>query len=176
MIELWIFFNILISITFIGLGVYLAPRLELGSGLIRKVIRLISTAFFIASAGTRVELALYAYELPLDITSSILSLLVYMIQGLSGIAFLILARYFVGAQIVAEPSDTSVKLTLKDMEQRWKLIRDVLLFFSGLVGMAYVTLQNVRDPVLVAAFSAMMGLPVVLRGEERVNKNGATKA
>jgi hypothetical protein len=47
--------------------------------------------------------------------------------------------------------------------KRWTLIRNVVLFFGGLAGVAYQTLfVNADRPTLLLLYAAMMGLPVFL--------------
>ncbi len=42
----------------------------------------------------------------------------------------------------------------------WPQLRDALLFFGGLLGVAYETLgANAERPTLLLLFAAMMGLP-----------------
>jgi hypothetical protein len=54
---------------------------------------------------------------------------------------------------------------------RWPLIRDILLFFGGLAGVAYETLGSQADrPTLLLLFAAMMGLPAFLRADEKDGK------
>ena len=54
----------------------------------------------------------------------------------------------------------------------WPLLRDVILFFSGLgLLIAEANRSGVERPVLLAAFLAMMGLPLFLRADSR-NGNG----
>ncbi len=49
----------------------------------------------------------------------------------------------------------------------WRLVRDVLLFGAGLGGVAHETLFTGGDrPTLLLLFAAMLGLPLVLRGDE----------
>lgn len=45
--------------------------------------------------------------------------------------------------------------------------RDALLLIAGLAGIAYVTLTRQPDPALLALFAGMIGLPAVLRHDER---------
>lgn len=167
MIELFILMNVLISVTFIGNGVWLAPRLRIGEGRAQKVIRVSAAVVFILCALSYIEYALHAYELPFSISSTIHGVVMRGLQGVAGIVFLLAAKNFLGVKIVEDKKERE-PLTLKDYEARWKLARDVLLFFFGAMGMAYTTTQNLRDPVIITAFSAMMGLPVILRGEERL--------
>lgn len=54
---------------------------------------------------------------------------------------------------------------------KWALIRDVLLFSSGLVGVVVLTAAWLKghDPnqSLLLLFAAMMGLPAFLRNDEK---------
>jgi hypothetical protein len=54
-------------------------------------------------------------------------------------------------------------------ERRWPSIsRDTVLFIAGLAGLVHETLSTgVERPILIAAFLAMMGLPLFLRADER---------
>lgn len=46
----------------------------------------------------------------------------------------------------------------------WDQIRDVILFFAGLAGIAYETIvEHVDRPQLLLLFAAMVGLPAFLR-------------
>lgn len=46
--------------------------------------------------------------------------------------------------------------------------RDTVLFVAGILGIAHETLQTgIERPALLAAFLAMMGLPLFLRADER---------
>lgn len=49
---------------------------------------------------------------------------------------------------------------------RWIVLRDVILFFGGLAGIAYQLLAA-EDvvPTLTVVFAAMMGLPAALWGD-----------
>jgi len=54
---------------------------------------------------------------------------------------------------------------------KWPLIRDILLFFGGLAGVAYETLASQADrPTLLLLFAAMMGLPAFLRADAKDGK------
>lgn len=47
---------------------------------------------------------------------------------------------------------------------RWPFIRDILLFFAGLAGVAHETLtEKVDRPQLLVMFAGMLGLPAFLR-------------
>jgi hypothetical protein len=51
----------------------------------------------------------------------------------------------------------------------WEPLRTVILFFAGLVGVAYETIfAHPPDPTLLIVFGAMMGIPLFLRN----GKNG----
>ena len=52
---------------------------------------------------------------------------------------------------------------------RWpRLSRDSILFVSGLAGVAHETLAGTTErPYLLITFAAMMGLPLVLRSDEK---------
>ena len=52
---------------------------------------------------------------------------------------------------------------------RWLLIRDVLLFFVGFLGMMHETMlfSGLERPTLLLIFAAMMGLPILFRMDER---------
>lgn len=57
--------------------------------------------------------------------------------------------------------------------KRWLLIRDVVLFFAGLGGVAHETLltgAGIERPTLLLLFAAMMGLPMFLRADESRKK------
>lgn len=57
--------------------------------------------------------------------------------------------------------------------RRWILIRDIILFFSGLSGVAYQLLAaRTVEPTLTVVFSAMMGLPAALWGDGLRKKKG----
>lgn len=58
--------------------------------------------------------------------------------------------------------------------KNWPVYRDMILFFAGLAGVAHETLLTSgasERPTLLLLFGAMMGLPVVLRADER-RRNG----
>ncbi len=49
----------------------------------------------------------------------------------------------------------------------WPHLRDAMLFFGGLMGVAYETLgEGAERPTLLLLFAAMMGLPAFLRSGE----------
>jgi hypothetical protein len=51
---------------------------------------------------------------------------------------------------------------------RWRDLRDVILFFSGLLGVAHQTLVAPSpNPSLLVLFAAMMGLTAFLRQDEK---------
>lgn len=51
---------------------------------------------------------------------------------------------------------------------RWPLVRDVVLFFGGLLGVVHETfLSDLERPALLILFAAMMGLPAFLRTDEK---------
>lgn len=51
-------------------------------------------------------------------------------------------------------------------------IRDVILFLSGLAGVAYETLTRDQPRIeLLVVFIAMMGLPVTLLGDRKARKD-----
>lgn len=55
----------------------------------------------------------------------------------------------------------------------WPRLRDVVLFFAGLGGVAYEAgFQAAERPTLLLLYAAMMGLPAFLRQDERKNGNG----
>jgi hypothetical protein len=57
--------------------------------------------------------------------------------------------------------------------ERWPFLRDVLLFFAGLAGIAHQTLIAPQpSESLLVLFAAMCGLPAFLRQDERRNGNG----
>lgn len=53
-------------------------------------------------------------------------------------------------------------------ERAWRRLRDLVLFVSGLSGVAYETLttHGKADVQLLILFAAMMGLPAVLGGNK----------
>jgi hypothetical protein len=55
---------------------------------------------------------------------------------------------------------------------KWADVRDAILFFAGLTGVAYETIAvQVDRPTLLFLFGAMMGLPLFLRADERKQRN-----
>jgi hypothetical protein len=51
--------------------------------------------------------------------------------------------------------------------KQWPVIRDVILFLSGLGGVAHETvLAHADRPTLLILFAAMMGLPAFLRPDK----------
>lgn len=57
------------------------------------------------------------------------------------------------------------------MTPGWPTVRTLLLFFGGLAGLAHQTLiADTAQPILVAAFLAMMGLTIPLSLDERQKK------
>jgi hypothetical protein len=52
--------------------------------------------------------------------------------------------------------------------ERWPLIRDGILFFAGLAGVAHETVVlQIERPALLFLFGAMLGLPAFLsRGQK----------
>ena len=54
----------------------------------------------------------------------------------------------------------------------WKLLRNVILFTVGIAGIVFMTVvwaitSRTPDPSLLIAFTAMAGLPVFLRADEK---------
>ena len=50
----------------------------------------------------------------------------------------------------------------------WTHLRTIILFFGGLIGVAYETaFVHPSDPGLLVIFAGMMGLPLFLRGEKQ---------
>jgi hypothetical protein len=61
-------------------------------------------------------------------------------------------------------------LSTQRRNPRWKLSRDAVLFASGLAGIAYETITNHGDrPTLLILFGGMVGLPALLRQDERLS-------
>lgn len=55
--------------------------------------------------------------------------------------------------------------------KNWPLIRDLILFFGGLAGVAHETFtSSPPDSTLLLVFAAMMGLPAFLRQDEKDDK------
>jgi hypothetical protein len=51
---------------------------------------------------------------------------------------------------------------------RWIVLRDIILFFGGLAGIAYqLVAAKVVEPTLTVVFAAMMGLPAALWGDHK---------
>lgn len=173
MIQVWVFLCILTSIAFLSHGLYLAPRIQLSSGWTRITIRILATTFFLSTASSQILLAFNADNLPAVLTGSWYGFLALILQSVSGVPYFLLSRYFSTA-VVVEIAPRK-RITWSDLEVRWRLVRDVVLFFSGLTGMAYCTLTRVNDPVIISAFAAMCGLPVFIRGEERKREADAPK-
>lgn len=48
-----------------------------------------------------------------------------------------------------------------------KNLRDSILFFSGLAGVIHQTLIGPVEPTLLLLFAGMMGLPAVIRADEK---------
>jgi hypothetical protein len=56
---------------------------------------------------------------------------------------------------------------------RWPIIRDIILFFGGVAGVAHETLAAAPErPTLLILFAAMMGLPAFLRQDDKGDKGG----
>ena len=61
------------------------------------------------------------------------------------------------------------------MKTWWPAMRDILLFFGGLAGIANEALaREAERPTLLLLFAAMCGLPAFLRQDERKNNNGGS--
>jgi hypothetical protein len=55
----------------------------------------------------------------------------------------------------------------------WQTLRDIILFFAGLAGVANEALaQGAERPTLLLLYAAMMGLPAFLRKDEKEKSNG----
>lgn len=53
------------------------------------------------------------------------------------------------------------------LDYKWKVARDILLFFGGMIGVANEAFfQATTDPTLLILFGAMMGLPAFLRRDD----------
>lgn len=53
------------------------------------------------------------------------------------------------------------------LDYKWKIARDILLFFGGMIGVANEAFfQATTDPTLLILFGAMMGLPAFLRKDD----------
>ena len=48
-----------------------------------------------------------------------------------------------------------------------KNVRDGILFFAGLLGVAHQTIIGPAEPTLLLLFAGMMGLPAVIRADEK---------
>jgi hypothetical protein len=59
-------------------------------------------------------------------------------------------------------------LARRRRHEDWEFVRDIVLFFSGLVGVFYELVVGAAEPGLLVVFAAMLGLPITLRG----GKNG----
>jgi len=45
----------------------------------------------------------------------------------------------------------------------WPVIREVMLFFGGMVGVGYEAIaKDIERPFLLAVYSVMMGIPLVI--------------
>ena len=54
---------------------------------------------------------------------------------------------------------------------KWPIIRDMILFFGGLAGVANEAIfQNAERPTLLLLYAAMMGLPAFLRADDKNGK------
>lgn len=54
----------------------------------------------------------------------------------------------------------------------WRISRDTILFVVGLTGIVYETLFDKLDrPTILITFLAMLGLPAILRTDERGQPN-----
>lgn len=54
------------------------------------------------------------------------------------------------------------------MKLQWPQIRNLTLFLSGLAGVAHETIITASErPSLLIVFTAMMGLPAVIRRDEK---------
>jgi hypothetical protein len=57
----------------------------------------------------------------------------------------------------------------------WHALRDIILFFAGLGGVAHETLiATTERPTLLLLYAAMMGLPMFLRADERRRNGGSS--
>lgn len=53
----------------------------------------------------------------------------------------------------------------------WPQLRDMILFFGGLGGVAHETfLASTDRPELLIVFAAMMGLPAFLQADQRISR------
>jgi hypothetical protein len=56
--------------------------------------------------------------------------------------------------------------------ERWKAVRNAILFFGGLAGVIHETLvAGVAEPLLLVLYASMMGLPALLHRDERRNEH-----
>lgn len=56
---------------------------------------------------------------------------------------------------------------------RWKVVRDAVLFFGGLIGVMHQEFGTTTErPTLLLLYAAMMAVPVGLRADERRRRNG----
>lgn len=54
--------------------------------------------------------------------------------------------------------------------------REFVLFFMGIVGLAsYVLLPDLRDPLLLPVYGAMIGLPIVINRDKAKQDDGDKK-
>jgi hypothetical protein len=49
----------------------------------------------------------------------------------------------------------------------WPFIRDVALFLVGIGGVAWETIHGPADPSLLVLFAGCLGLPIMLRRDEK---------
>ena len=59
--------------------------------------------------------------------------------------------------------------------KKWKLVRNIILFAVGMSGVitmtvVWIVVNRTPDPSLLIAFTAMAGLPVFLRADEKDNE------
>ena len=61
----------------------------------------------------------------------------------------------------------NIRVTRKPLpEDRWRIVRDIVTFIVGILGVIYETvIAQVDRPVLLAVFAAMIGLPAFLATE-----------
>ena len=165
--TIFIISNALIAVAYLGNGLYWAPRLRLGSGTTQTAIRVSAGGFFVLCAATHIELALHARDLITGGADSVHWIAIHALQGPFGIAFLAIARNFTGAQILDTGTAPRAMPTMIDWQARWKFVRDVILFFSGLGGVGYFTITGQSEAVMLMVFVSMMGLPILLRADEK---------